>query len=123
MRTPHSNYPEYHTSADNPDFVKPEYLSDSYRKILKTVIILETNKTYKSTNPYCEPQLEKRGLYKHIGGSGRKADKLSILWVLNKSDGGHSLLDIAEESGISFNSIKAAADLLLQYDLLAGHDS
>ena len=30
MRTPHGQFPEYHTSADNLEFVKPEYLHDSF---------------------------------------------------------------------------------------------
>lgn len=118
MRTPHSQFPEYHTSADNPDFVKPEFLYDSYKKILYTIGILEDNKTYLSANPFCEPQLGKRGLCKRTC-SDKETDQLSVLWVLNKSDGGHSLLDIAGESGISFSSVKAAADLLVRYNLLS----
>ena len=53
MRTPHGKYPEYHTSADNLEFVKPEYLEDSYRRIVNIVSILENNKYYRNTNPYC----------------------------------------------------------------------
>ncbi len=41
-----------------------------------------------------------------------------MLWVLNMSDGKFSLLDIAEKSGMTFNAIKQAADLLLAHDLL-----
>src|SRR2546430_9258503 len=29
-RTPYARYPEYHTSADNLDFVRPDALADSY---------------------------------------------------------------------------------------------
>ena len=32
MRTPHGQFPEYHTSADNLDFVQPEFLADSFAK-------------------------------------------------------------------------------------------
>jgi aminopeptidase-like protein len=38
--------------------------------------------------------------------------------VLNQSDGTHSLLDIAERSGLAFDTIKDAADMLLRHDLL-----
>ncbi|HET6515126.1 MAG TPA: DUF4910 domain-containing protein, partial [Thermodesulfovibrionales bacterium] len=63
MRTPHGRYPEYHTSADNLGFVRPEYLSDSFSRLLSIVNILENNNKYISLNPKCEPQLGKRGLY------------------------------------------------------------
>ena len=119
MRTPHGEYPEYHTSADNLDFVRPESLEDSYRKIYNIISVLESNRTYKNTNPYCEPQLGKRGLYKHIGGGDAQVDQMSLLWVLNLSDGRHTLLDIAEKSGENFFHIKKAADLLTEHDLLS----
>ena len=41
------------------------------------------------------------------------------LWVLNLSDGEHSLLDIAERSGIPFAAITEAAELLCESGLLA----
>jgi len=44
---------------------------------------------------------------------------MARLWVLNLSDGNHSLLDIAERSGISFPMIKEAADLLYEKKLLS----
>jgi aminopeptidase-like protein len=40
------------------------------------------------------------------------------LWVLNFSDGEHSLLDIAERSGIPFSFVREAASLLTQAGLL-----
>ncbi|MBW3600094.1 MAG: hypothetical protein KY475_22830, partial [Planctomycetes bacterium] len=39
-------------------------------------------------------------------------------WVLNKSDGDSTLLQIAQESGISFEVIASAADALSQADLV-----
>ena len=68
MRTPHGRYPEYHTSADNLDFVQPTYLADSFSKCLTVVDVLENNKVYVNQNPKCEPQLGRRGLYTSIGG-------------------------------------------------------
>jgi len=122
MRTPHNQFPEYHTSADNLDFIRAESLMDSYHKILNIVDLLESNRTYFNTQPYCEPQLGKRGLYRHIGGSNATVDQMALLWVLNLADGFHSLLDIAERSGESYESLKKAADLLLQHDLLEVRD-
>jgi aminopeptidase-like protein len=119
MRTPHGRFPEYHTSADNLDFVRPEYLAVSFSKYLAVLNILEHNKKYLNQNPKCEPQLGKRGLYRAIGGQKDSGvTQMALLWVLNLSDGQHSLLDIAERADLAFDSIKAAADILLTYGLL-----
>ena len=119
MRTPHGRFPEYHTSADNLDFVQPKYLGDSFLKYLAVVHVLENNKKYLNLNPKCEPQLGKRGLYQLIGGNqDGKIDQMALLWVLNLSDGNYTLLDIAERSGLAFDLIKDAADALVACNLL-----
>ena len=38
----------------------------------------------------------------------------AALWVLNLSDGMHSLLDVSERSGLPFNLIHVAAEALLR---------
>lgn len=119
MRSPHGQFPEYHTSADDLDFVEPAALANSLATILSVFDVLEHNHTYISLNPKCEPQLGKRGLYGVMGGTNIKQLEMAMLWVLNLSDGSSSLLDIAERSGLPFGVIGAAADLLLRHDLLA----
>jgi aminopeptidase-like protein len=119
-RTPFGRYPEYHTSADNLEFVKPDKLADSLEKYLTVVNILENNKTYLNTNPKCEPQLGKRGLYGTFGGKqDKKTKEMATLWVLNLSDGSHSLLDISDRSGLEFQVIQDAADALVKGGLLS----
>ncbi len=120
MRTPPGDYAEYHTSADNLDLLRSESLSNSLETLLGIVEVLEGNATYRNLNPKCEPQLGKRGLYGAIGGqTDTKILEMSLLWVLNYSDGGHSLLDIAAQSGYAFAHIRKAADALLAAGLLA----
>jgi len=118
-RTPYGRYPEYHTSADNLGFVRAESLEGSLGTYLAVMDVLEGNRRYLNLNPKCEPQLGRRGLYRAIGGddAGRSRE-LALLWVLNFSDGEHSLLDIAERSGMAFAAIREAADALLQVELL-----
>ena len=119
QRTPHGEYPEYHTSADNCDFVRPEYLADSFSKYLSVLNTLENNKTFLNTNPKCEPQLGKRGLYTSTGGKSHAVvDQMALLWALNFSDGRHTLLDIAEKSGVRFDEIYEASRALLGAGLL-----
>ena len=119
MRTPFARFPEYHTSADNLEFVRPESLADSFQKAISVFFILENNRTYLNLNPKCEPQLGKRGLYRMMGGSSEENfNELAMLWVLNQSDGKNSLLDIAEKSGLKFSLIQNAANALQKADLL-----
>jgi aminopeptidase-like protein len=118
-RTPYGRYPEYHTSADNLEFVRPESLEGSLRTYLAVMDVLEGNRRYLNLNPKGEPQLGRRGLYRTIGGDDAgRARELALLWVLNLSDGEHALLDIAERSGMSFAAVREAADALLEVGLL-----
>jgi aminopeptidase-like protein len=83
------------------------------------VDVLENNRRYCNQNPYCEPQLGRRNLYRSTGGDSLGTDISARLWVLNFSDGQHSLLDIAERSGLPFATINDAAELLRQGGLLS----
>jgi aminopeptidase-like protein len=114
MRTPNGKFPEYHTSGDNLAFVKAEYLGDSLSKLVAILLLLENNAVYINQIQKGEPCLGKRGLYRAYGSE----EHLAISWVLNLSDGSHSLLDIADRSGISFEHIRMAADALLAAHLI-----
>ena len=119
-RSKYGSFPEYHTSADNLDFISSLNLSESYELVKSILEILDKNKNYKNLYPKCEPQLGKRGLYSAIGGDSDKAEKqLALLWVLNQSDGTKSLLDIANKSGMSFEMISTAAQILEEHELIA----
>ena len=124
MRTPHGRFPEYHTSADNLDLVRPESLADSFSKCCAILSILERNRAYVNQNPKCEPQLGKRGLYSAMGGQAEaRINELAMLWVLNLSDGRNKLLDIANRSSIAFDVIQRSAQALLEHGLLKECDA
>ena len=115
-RTPADRFSGYHSSADNLEFVRPEFLADSFRRCLEIVDVLETNGRYLNLNPKGEPQLGKRGLYRSVaGGSNTEA---ALLWVLNLSDGEHTLLDISDRSGLAYPAIREAAETLREHSLL-----
>ncbi len=79
-------FPYYHTSFDDLDFVKPIHIEETYRiyeNVLENielkfeslqalgknhVKINANEEIYTSLHPYCEPMLSKRGLYPTIGG-------------------------------------------------------
>jgi aminopeptidase-like protein len=121
MRTRHGEYPEYHSSADNLDFVKAGALADSFTRCKSVFEVLENNLAYLNQSPKCEPQLGRRGLYRAIAGQQEKQSReLTLLWALNGSDGQNTLLDIAERSGIAFSQIHMAAMELVKVGLLKG---
>lgn len=117
-RTPYGQFPEYHTSADDLDFVRPEALADSLAVLRAVVTVLEDNRVYLNTSPRGEPQLGRRGLYRSVGGLDASAEEHALLWVLNLGDGRHSLLDIAERAGLSFVAVARAAAALRDRGLL-----
>ena len=120
-RTPHGEYPEYHTSGDDLDLVRPESLAESLAVLEAVVRTLDGDGVYRNTQPYGEPQLGRRVLYATLGGlADGPAAQQAALWVLNLSDGAHSLLDVAERSGLAFATVRAAADRLVEAGLLVG---
>jgi aminopeptidase-like protein len=119
MRSPHGTYAQYHTSADDLTFVKAESLENSLATCLQVFAILEDDRVLRSRNPYGEPQLGRRGLYRALGGhADLERLQLAMLWVMNLADGDHSLLQMAERADLPFALVRDAAELLVAHDLL-----
>lgn len=178
MRTPHGKFPEYHTSADNLDFIKPAALEETLGVLLDFVDRIEAgdrneatvghvpprggeaiecprpealptaknphlpppgegtrpaiatggvpslsslvpsllstaSSRFVSLKPKAEPQLGKYGFYEAIG-----AESVAALWVLNLADGHHTLADVTRRSGLSFDRVAKAADVLRELGLI-----
>jgi aminopeptidase-like protein len=140
MRSQHGTFPEYHTSADNLEFLKEDALADSLAKVLAAIEIVESqddlgspmpgfddetrvsyhvfpathqHRRFLNLKPEGEPQLGKYGVYEAFG-----SDVMPALWLLNFSDGEHSVSDIAARSGLSFDNLLHAADILASRGLL-----
>jgi aminopeptidase-like protein len=122
MRSVWGQFPEYHSSADDLDFVKPDALAESLSLCLAVFGVLEHNRVYRRADPYCEPALGRRGLYGTTGGGQAPAENLAKLWVLNLADGCHTLLDMADRAGLGFTAIRDAARELLDHGLLIADD-
>jgi aminopeptidase-like protein len=118
MRTPNGEYPEYHSSADDLELVTPEGLFGSLDRCLAGLDAVERDGTYVNLEPKGEPQLGRRGISWTGGGLGY-LPQIPYLWVLSFSDRQHSLLDIAERSGIPFAALADAAAELQGAGLLA----
>jgi aminopeptidase-like protein len=119
QRSRFGEIPQYHTSADNLDFIQPGHLAQSFRLIVATIDVVENDAVYANTKDKCEPQLGKYGLYGAVGGDkDAAAANMAMLWILNLSDGRHSLLEIAERADLPFTVVRRAAQQLQQHGLL-----
>ena len=119
-RTTWGRFPEYHTSADDLDFIRPEALAGSLAVYRAVAGVLEGNRRFRNLSPKGEPQLGRRGLYRALGGDDRGREReLALLWVLNQSDGGPDLLAIARRSGLPFERLREAAAALAAAGLIA----
>ena len=121
-RSPNGQYPEYHTSADNLELLKPECLAESLRALAEMIAVLDTNRTLLNLSPRGEPRLGKRGLYGSVGGTAPGEFEHALLWALSFSDGEHDLLAIAERSGVDFHLLARAAGALEEAGLARALD-
>jgi aminopeptidase-like protein len=117
-RSREGEFEEYHSSADDLDLIRPESLERTVKAVIEILGVVENDRRYVNVLPKGEPQLGKRGLYPQVGGGAAQEEQSALLWVLNQSDGRHSLLDIAERSGLSFATVNAAAARLRDAGLL-----
>lgn len=119
MRSPNGTFPQYHTSADNLDFVTPDALEESLDVLIDVLGVLERNVVYDRVDGRGEPQLGRRGLYRAISGQkDQAAAQMALLWLLNQADGQQSLLDIADHAGVPFEQLALAAEAARKADLI-----
>ena len=117
-------YPYYHTSLDNLDFVKAENLFKSLKLHINLIYEIEKTEIYKSNNPYCEPMLSKYDLYNFQGGevlpSLRSFQPIDIInKILFLSDGFKSINEISLRTKIKFEIIKKYSEILAKKKLLS----
>jgi aminopeptidase-like protein len=88
-------YKYYHTSLDNLDYVKAEYVTQSLELHLNVLEKLNHERVYQNCYPNCEVMLSKHDLYPKTGGGqlpgyGELTDLdivLQLLWVCDGSMG------------------------------------
>ncbi len=117
-RTPNGRYAEYHTSADNLQFISAPSLAESLQVCEELISMLDQNRRYLNLLPRCEPCLGPRGLFRATGGHNPSDFEHAVLWVLNQSDGCVDALDIARKSGLDFSLIDSAARALVDVRLI-----
>lgn len=123
MRSMYGTFEEYHTSLDNKNFISFSSIQETGLIYLKIIEAMELDGFYINTVLFCEPQLGVRDLYPQIGTKNEKNDLLKkILYILNYSDGKHSLLEIAEKINCSILDLKEPLNILLEKKLLKKYE-
>ena len=100
-------------------------MAGSISALASIIDIVDRDRRLVNLVPKGEPRLGDRGLYPTLSAGvpgGAEAFTQAILWVLNLSDGTHSLLEIADRSAIPFWLVAEAADTLQEHGLLAEPD-
>ncbi|MDX1907974.1 MAG: DUF4910 domain-containing protein [Bacteroidia bacterium] len=123
IRSMYLNFPEYHTSLDNKDFISFEAMVRTIGVYADIVRTLELNRYYVNTQPYGEPQLGKRGLYYTVGGNPqRREDITRILHLLSFADGTRDLIEIADWRGDAALDYAGVIESLTSHGLLQALD-
>ena len=118
-RTMYGEYPEYHTSLDNKSLMDFVALEDYIKLITEAVELIETDKFYTSNMPCGEPQLGKRGLYPTMTTLEARGESLKRrLYLLNFSDGQHSILQIANRLNCKVEDLQNEIEVLIEHNLL-----
>jgi aminopeptidase-like protein len=117
-RSPNDAYPEYHTSADNLELIRPDALAESFLALMRVIRRVDSNRLFRSLNPNGEPRLGKHGLFHSVGGVSPAQNEEAMLWLLNQADGSHGLNDVSAASGIPISTLTEAAAALVAAGLL-----
>lgn len=117
-RSPNGAFAEYHSSADSPAIIRADALAQSIAAIGTILNRIEANPRYRGTQPFGEPRLGKRGLYRTVGGGAPDEAEHAMLWLLSMADGGHGLADAQAASGLPAATLARAAEALVAAGLL-----
>jgi aminopeptidase-like protein len=106
---------------DNRELISEITLWESIETYISIIQTLEANEIYEGTHLYCEPKLDKRGLYPSTGGNRGAKEKEQIAIITNLlafSDGEADLIDIADKLHKLAPDLSEAALLLVEKGLL-----
>ena len=136
-------YDQYHTSADNLDYISSQALCETLDVYKEWIQLIETYCFPKRTEMCCEYQLGNRNLYPSIGGTLNQSahdenvrgshrrtfnfnEKIDVMgshlnafnWLMHLADGSMSNFEISEISGLNITIINEAIGAMYQKDLL-----
>lgn len=117
-RTVYGRNKEYHTSADNKEFVKLRSFKGTANEIFKFFQDNEKKDFIRRKQPYCEMQLGKRNLYPNINSPNtwedssdkilNSHDQLNIInTILSVADGKIALSDVVFDKKYNYKKIRS----------------
>ena len=111
-------YPYYHTSLDDLNFVKAEFVNQSLNLYLHFILnYLDKNLFYKATKTHCEVFLSKYELYPKLGGAFLPKSRLKkhevILYLMFYCDGDTSLYNISKKLEVN---LQATYEIAIQLE-------
>tara|TARA_B100000575_G_C22989424_1_gene570582 strand:- start:187 stop:948 length:762 start_codon:yes stop_codon:yes gene_type:complete len=117
-RTVYGKNKEYHTSADNKEFVKLKSFKKTTNEIFKFFQDNEKKDFLRRREPYCEMQLGKRNLYPNINSPNtwedssdkilNSHDQLNIInTILSAADGKIALSDVVFDKKYEYKKIRS----------------
>jgi aminopeptidase-like protein len=116
-RSKYREFPEYHTSLDNLDFINGVNLTESINVYIEFCRLIEINKKYK-VQTLGEPHLSKRNLYSSISKVGSTVSGVKYLDLMNMMDGSRDLIDIALQLDKPIEEIEKYSKVLLELNLI-----
>lgn len=116
-RSKYGTFPEYHTSADDMNFISPAGLQGSYEVLTQWIDAMEWNERYRVT-VLCEPQLGKRGLYPTVSQKGTYDAVFATVNLLAYADGRNDLFDISERIQVPVSRLVEVVKKLRENHLL-----
>ena len=113
MRTKYGEYPEYHTSKDDLNFISEEGLFGGFTAIKNCIEIVENNIIYK-VNTLCEPKMDKLNLYPtlSLGQKMISQDVDFMMNIISLCDGEMSVFDISKYMKVPFNKVNEVISIL-----------
>jgi len=110
---PYEQFPEYHTSADDLNFVSMDTINNMVELYLKILLTYESYDKYKMLIGGGEPFLSKYNLYRSIGTPGNSKHEIIRNWILHYCDGTKNIKDISKLLDLPEQDI---AEYILQYE-------
>jgi len=118
MSSKYGEYPEYHTSLDNLDFVTESGLQGGIEVLKLAIDAIESN-CYPVSTCLGEPFMSKRGLRPDLMAEFLASKNHRTLSdFLSVADGKADLIEIADLIGIPCWEAKKALDILIANDLI-----
>lgn len=117
-RSKYGEFPEYHTSGDNLEFVNSKSLQESFDIYRDILIGLERNGTFQA-NTIGEPNLGKRGLYPTLSTKASASTVQDLLNVYIFCNGERDLLEISELAKLPLHYVIELANKLEAADAIS----